>query len=143
MIEVYRSHRPKLSLLPDARAFLDRYQGKRACAVVTDGPAASQRAKVEALGLERWVAHVVVTAEHGPSYYKPSEQPFAFVSDAVGVAGEECLYIGDNPLKDFAGPKKLGWQTIRIRRAGGLHYARPSGGEVDRVVSSFDDISLG
>ncbi len=33
------------------------------------------------------------------------------------------IYIADNPVKDFAAPHHLGWSTVRIRRAGGLHSA--------------------
>ena len=33
------------------------------------------------------------------------------------------VYVADDPLKDFAAPRQLGWLTIRVRRPGGLHYA--------------------
>jgi putative hydrolase of the HAD superfamily len=36
-------------------------------------------------------------------------------------APEQCVYIADNPIKDFISPNRLGWRTIRIRRSGGIH----------------------
>ena len=33
------------------------------------------------------------------------------------------LYVADNPVKDFAAPRQLGWVTVRVRRPCGLQYA--------------------
>jgi putative hydrolase of the HAD superfamily len=142
MVGIYRHHRPALSLLPDVERFLSRQQHGAVFAVVTDGPVSSQRAKVEALGVLDWANPVVVTAEHGPDFHKPSARPFAMISGTLGVDGSGCVYIADNPLKDFVGPKSLGWSTVRVRRPRGLHYTQPDGSDVDRTVSSFDDIRL-
>ena len=45
-----------------------------------------------------------------------------------------CAYVADNPVKDFAGPKGLGWTTVRVRRPQGLHQRVPSGEDVDHEV---------
>ncbi len=138
LVEVYRSHHPEISLLPDA---LDALRAAReagfAVAVVTDGPEASQAAKVEALGLTRWADPIVLTARLGTGFAKPHPRAFERVQAHSGCRGAACLYVADNPAKDFAGPKRLGWRTLRVRRPGGLHAAAPSGGDVDETVDSL------
>ncbi len=133
LVGVYREHRPEITLLPDARACLERLRGRYRLAGVTGGPAKSQRAKVEALGLARWLDPVVLTAELGVGFAKPSPRAFAVVEETTGAAGAACVYVADNPATDFAGPAALGWRTIRVRRPGGLH-AGVDGSGVDAEI---------
>lgn len=121
LVEVYRSHRPRIQILPDAAAFITSRQDYARLAVVTDGPAVSQRAKIVALGIEEWAEEVVVTSEHGELWGKPSPRSFAHLQDRFGFEGSECVYFADNPAKDFLGPRELGWRTVRVRRPGSLH----------------------
>ena len=118
-VQVYRTHTPMIRLLDDARDCLDRLLGRVVLAAITDGPEASQRAKVEALDLRHWCSRVVLTEMLGCP--KPHPRAFESVEAATGVRGDACVYVGDNPRKDFAGPKHCGWRTVRIRRTGGLH----------------------
>jgi putative hydrolase of the HAD superfamily len=118
-VQAYRTHRPTIRLLEDARDCLDRLLGHVVLAAITDGPEASQCAKVEALDLGRWCSRVVLTETLGCP--KPHPRAFETLEAATGLRGDACVYVGDNPRKDFAGPKQCGWRTIRIRRVGGLH----------------------
>jgi putative hydrolase of the HAD superfamily len=137
MVAVYRSHQPDIALMPDAQRFLDRVPAGR-LAVITDGPLASQQAKAHALQLSRWSETIVFTAEHGPGFPKPSPRAFQFVAERLQATGRRCCYIADNPLKDFQGPKSLGWRTVRIRRRGGLHFNLLSTADVDFEIDSLD-----
>ena len=137
LIDVYRTHTPAIQLLPDARRVIEQLHGSIALAAITDGPQSSQRAKVNALGLPRWIDPIVITEELGPDRSKPHPMAFEQVEQATGCHGEQSVYIGDNPTKDFKAPHALGWHTVRIRRAGGLHYALDSG---DDVQTQVDDL---
>ena len=95
LVELYRTHTPSIALSPDASEALEAISRIASIAVISDGPAASQSRKAEALGLE------LVSQCRPASVY---------------------AYIADDPLKDFASPKQLGWITVRVRRPGGLHY---------------------
>jgi putative hydrolase of the HAD superfamily len=125
LVDCYRGHDPEIKLLPDAAAALDRLAADRsvAIAVVTDGPLASQRAKARALGLERWAEPLVFTDELGPDWVKPSPRAFVMVEERLGVAATRCVYVADNPAKDFAGPVGRGWRAVRVRRPDSLHAA--------------------
>jgi putative hydrolase of the HAD superfamily len=41
----------------------------------------------------------------------------------LSCKGKECVYVADNPLKDFITANKLGWMTVQICREGG-EYAK-------------------
>ncbi|QIK64969.1 HAD family hydrolase [Nocardioides sp. HDW12B] len=129
-IAVYRSHRPRIEPLPDTRIFLDRL--RRPWGVVTDGPAVSQRAKCEALGLGG-AAALIVTAELGTS--KPDQRCFEEVELALGLSGPDLVYVADNPHKDFDGPLARGWRVLRVRRPESLHESADSPRGVGEVSS--------
>lgn len=125
LVEVYRNHMPEIALCEDAEEFRRQVEGRFDLGVVTDGPAASQNNKITALGLRSWISECVVTGERGDGWPKPSTRGFLYLQEHFGRAGDECVYLADNPAKDFTGPQQLGWHTIRVRRPGGLHKDVP------------------
>lgn len=131
LVSAYRNHVPDIMLASDAMEAIQTVGSGIARAVLTDGPLESQRHKVAALGLERWMHPVVFGATLGEGNAKPSAFGFRLIEQECGLSGPQCAYVADNPLKDFVGPKALGWRTVRIRRSGGLHAGVPSGADVD------------
>jgi putative hydrolase of the HAD superfamily len=130
LVEAYRTHRPAIDLLPDARRAIGSLASVP-LAVVTDGPVPSQRAKADALGCTSWTRISVFTGELGEDFGKPHPRGFEEVERTTGVHGAGCVYVADNPAKDFAGPKSLRWRTVRVRRRGSLHEGQPSDRDVD------------
>ena len=119
LINVYRSHKPKISLLSDAIEFLNFFD-KKSLALITDGYSETQWNKIKALDIERHIGNIIVTGDWGKEYWKP--HPRAFIETSRGYQRSECIYIGDNPHKDFYAPLQLNWlPSIRIRRPGSLH----------------------
>jgi putative hydrolase of the HAD superfamily len=141
-VDLYRTHTPDITLLPDACQFVSWCAARFATAVVTDGPRSSQRAKVLALGLEPRVDRIVVTDEMGSGWAKPSAASFALLEKEFGFSGSECVYLGDNPAKDFIGPRELGWHTVRVRRRSGLHENIVSEHDASVVVHNMAPGSL-
>lgn len=123
LVACYREHDPDIALLPDASVALQAAAAVVPVAVVSDGPLVSQRAKALRLGLATWADPVVLTADRCPLQPKPHTRAFELVAQAHHVDGASCVYVADNPRKDFAGPRALGWRTVRVRRPGGLHAA--------------------
>jgi putative hydrolase of the HAD superfamily len=120
LVEVYRTHTPSIALAPDASEALEAISRSASIAVISDGPAASQSRKAEALGLISFAEPIVLTEVLGSEFRKPHPRAFQQIKHCRPAS--VYVYIADNPLKDFAAPKQLGWITVRVRRPDGLHY---------------------
>jgi len=141
LIDVYRSHAPDIRLTDDSQRCLRTIEGRVDLGLVTDGPSVAQWNKVRALGLVDLIKDVIVTGDLGPGASKPST--VAFKKLQGNRKGATCVYIGDNPRKDFQAPKALGWRNIRVRRARGLHFDQPDqhGAVADCRLPDLEQVS--
>jgi putative hydrolase of the HAD superfamily len=122
LVQEYRTHPPVIHFLRGMESLLGdlRRQGAH-LAIITDGPPDSQRRKLDALHLPAMVDKTVVTEEYGPAWRKPRPLSFGMVMRQFGCRPDECVYVGDNPARDFEAPRTLGWNTVRLRVRGQLH----------------------
>lgn len=134
----YREHRPDIALFPEAREALDALRGRAKLGVLTDGWLVAQRRKVEALGLAARVDAVVYSDSFGREHWKPSEVPYRAVAEALGVAHDGCVYVADNPAKDFITARALGWRTVQVARPGQTHAAEAPSAAHAAEVSAPD-----
>lgn len=144
LVREYRAHVPDIRLCADAERFLERLGGGRPIGMITDGPVASQSAKVTALGLASRFDHIIMSDSFGIEHRKPDPLPFTRIEELLVGDPTEFTYIADNPGKDFLTPRRRGWHSIRIRRPLGEYAARPMEGEyaAHAVIESLDEISL-
>jgi putative hydrolase of the HAD superfamily len=138
ILEVYRTHVPRVRLCPDARRFLSRPPEGVATGVITDGRLPAQRAKVRALGVDRLVREIVITGRWGPRFAKPHPRAFLWMERKFGLRGSACAYVADNPAKDFQAPLSMGWKVLRLRRPEGLYRAAPAPPGVAEIDSCDD-----
>lgn len=138
LVTVYRTHSPEITLLPDSQSFLEWVRKRARMAAITDGPLESQQAKARALGLSSVASPIIYTALYGDGYSKPHPRAFLEVEAATGCSGGKCVYIADNPQKDFDSPLSLGWKSIRIRRPLSLHVGVNSPGRIHAECESLD-----
>jgi len=138
LVEAYRSHSPQIELFADASWVLSELAGRR-LALITDGYLVAQRAKVAALEIAPRFEVVVFTDELGREFWKPDPAAFQRVMREMDVPGSACIYIGDNPTKDFVGCKRLGWRTVHVDREGG-EYAGAAVDEDHRAEFSLDSL---
>lgn len=141
MVRFYRGHRPNIALLDDARWALDFFIKSKKLGIITDGYLLAQKNKVSALGIENLFDIIVYTDELGRDKWKPSEIPYRRVMEALSCEGSECVYIADNPVKDFVAAKALGWLTVHIKRPSGQYsgYAAEKGYAADiEIVSLYE-----
>jgi putative hydrolase of the HAD superfamily len=122
-VRAYGAHSPQLELFPDATAVLDHYRHAAPLGLITDGHAKTQIAKVTALNLTRHFQSIIYTGALGAdrAFHKPHPRAFQLTEDAIGHPGDQFVYVGDNPAKDFAAPNARGWITVHIQRPGGIH----------------------
>jgi putative hydrolase of the HAD superfamily len=99
-------------------------------AIVTNGPSAMQRSKIERLGLAPLVDTILVSGEEG--MHKPDVEIFRRAAERLGVAAESCAFVGDNPLTDIAGARAAGMTPIWMSR----DLAWPADAEGPRHVIS-------
>ena len=121
LVDTYRNHRPNIALAPDAKRYLDARPALCRGALVTDGPARTQEAKIRALGLDAALDCIVCTDRLGPGCGKPHPRAFEVVEVWAEAYGAPLVYVSDNPLKDFVTPKARGWRTVQIRRPQRIH----------------------
>lgn len=125
LLQIYRTHKPSLRAFDDVAPFLvqARKLGYR-LALVTDGKSCVQWNKLTSLGLDRQCDAIIVTDDIDAP--KPSIKPFLLATQLVGVAAANCVYIADDPGKDFVGPHRLGMATMQLTRGLARPLARPT-----------------
>lgn len=106
-------------------------------ALVTNGAADTQRAKVERFELAHRFHHIQIEGEHG--FGKPEERAYMHAMEALGVTAADTWMIGDNLEWEVEVPQKLGIYAIWMDVHGdGL----PPGSTVkpDRIIRSLGEL---
>ena len=92
------------------------HSGRR-LGIVTNGTELTQSAKIEYLGLGKYVKVVVISEAAG--YKKPEPEIFWMALDGVGTGPEATVFVGDHPLKDVVGASDAGLKSVWFE--GGKH----------------------
>ena len=141
IIRAYREHEPEISLLEDAAFALNHYKKFR-LGLISDGILNVQRRKFNKLGIADRFQAVVFSDEFGRENWKPSEVPYLRCMKLLKCGGNECVYIADNPEKDFVTAKKLSWLTIQILREDSEygHVAVPPELQAEHLIHSLREL---
>ena len=115
IVNLYRNHLPS-DLLPaeGIKETLDQLQNRGVVmALVTDGRSNTQRSKIKALKLDKYIPadNIYISEEQ----HADKTQPDSFQSIVRKYPeAKRFIYIGDNERKDFIMPNLLGWKTIKV-----------------------------
>lgn len=144
MIDCYRNHVPDIRLDDAAQRAIKRWRSSFKLCVISDGTFHVQQRKIEALGLADFLDTIILTDAWGPDFWKPHPRAFQTVEHTWNCPGPSCVYIADNPTKDFVAPRQLGWATIRLRRPRGIYADAhaPELGTPAHEVTSLDEIDI-
>lgn len=136
LVDLIRKHRPRLRLPRVSREVLDAVsrQGHR-IGVLTNGLPATQRAKVDALGLAPLVDAIVYADACAPGG-KPARVCFETALAALDVRTERAVFVGDSLVHDMEGAAGAGLRTVWLTR--NVASSRPS--FVDATVPSLADV---
>ena len=106
-------------------------------ALVTNGAAAPQRAKVERFALAPLFHHIQIEGEAG--FGKPQEQAYLHAMRTLDVAPQETWMVGDNLEWEVAAPQRLGIFSIWHDHLG---EGVPAGSNVrpDRIIRSIAEL---
>jgi putative hydrolase of the HAD superfamily len=100
--------RPQVATTLDALAAAGLKLG-----VVSNGRTSAQQRKLELLGLRQRFDVVLISEALGMK--KPDARMFQAAADQLGVAPEQCVFVGDNPLKDVQAAAAAGMLAVWFR----------------------------
>ena len=111
--------------------------------LITDGLSKVQWNKIKLLDIEEYFDQIIVTDDLGIEYWKPNTFAYEAMLRNFKLNADECIYIGDNPNKDFYGARVTGYITIRILRKEGDYFnLRLSNDfEADFEIKSLTELS--
>lgn len=121
LVKCYRNHAPEITLPDESRSVLEELSKDYDLALLSDGFMPAQRLKAQALGVEKFFKCIIFTEELGRKFWKPSTVGFEKIIGALGANPRTTVYVGDNAVKDFIAPNKLGFISIQLVRPCGIH----------------------
>ncbi|MGY3454311.1 HAD family hydrolase [Bradyrhizobium sp. USDA 4353] len=131
----------QMFVFPGAHEAIDEFKARGVrLALVTNGEAGQQRAKIERFALAHRFDHIQIEGEHG--FGKPEERAYLHAMDKLGVGPQDTWMIGDNLEWEIVAPQRLGIYSIWIDVHGdGL----PEGSDVkpDRIIRSLTELVPG
>jgi putative hydrolase of the HAD superfamily len=131
----------QMHLFDGAHHVVDTFRAKGVrLALITNGAATPQRAKVVRFDLTHRFHHIQIEGEHG--FGKPEERAYRHALTALGVEAHDTWMVGDNLEWEVIAPQRLGIHAIWHDLAGeGVppgSLARP-----DRVIRSLMELLTG
>ena len=110
VFEVFFAARNDVELYSDVEPTLDRLAGRGLrMFVVTNGNADLAR-----IGIAHYFEHIVHARHAGA--LKPAEEIFRHLLDRAGLDARAVVHVGDDPLSDITGARRVGMQTAWINR---------------------------
>ncbi|MCW5750932.1 MAG: HAD family hydrolase [Alphaproteobacteria bacterium] len=133
-----RTREAEYRLFPGAHETLERLRAEGfRLALVTNGAAAPQRAKIERFALAPRFDHVLIEGELG--YGKPEPQVYSELLRRCEVGAEEAWIVGDNLEWEVAAPKRHGIGTVWAdMHKVGLPDNRPA--DPDHVITNLPEL---
>ena len=131
----------QMHLFEDAHHVVDTFRERGVLlALITNGAAAPQRAKVIRFGLTHRFHHIQIEGEHG--FGKPEERAYRHALDSLGVDAADTWMVGDNLEWEVIAPQKLGihaiWHDLAGEGVPAHSTARP-----DRVITRLQELLEG
>ena len=106
-------------------------------ALITNGGADTQRAKIARFGLAPWFDHIQIEGEVG--FGKPDEQAYRHAMTILGAEPHETWIVGDNLEWEVAAPQRLGLTGVWVDGYGrGLPADSPV--RPDRIIRSLAEL---
>lgn len=114
MVETYRGHRPDIKMSAGTADTLNWLKGKGyRLAMITDGRVVTQTNKIKSLGIDKIIDWDNISISEAIGAEKYNRLPFERMMK-LNKDISEFVYVGDNPMKDFVWPNRLGWETVQL-----------------------------
>ena len=106
----------RMALAADALPTLVALRPRYKLGLITNGPSAIQRAKIERFGLVEYFDELIVSGEVGVA--KPDPAIFNLALERLGVGPAEALFVGDSPEYDLRGAAAAGVPFVWMNPGG-------------------------
>jgi putative hydrolase of the HAD superfamily len=128
----------EMFIFPGAHDAIDAFKARGVkLALVTNGAADTQRAKVERFELAHRFDHIQIEGEHG--FGKPEERAYLHAMEALGVTASDTWMIGDNLAWEIVAPQRLGiyaiWMDVHGEGLPPESTVKP-----DRIIRSLTEL---
>jgi putative hydrolase of the HAD superfamily len=128
----------EMFVFPGAHEAIDAFKAHGVkLALVTNGAAETQRAKVERFALTHRFDHIQIEGEHG--FGKPEERAYLHAMQALGATARETWMVGDNLEWEVEVPQRLGIYAIWMDSHG---QGLPADSTIkpDRIIRSLTEL---
>ncbi len=98
---------------PGIYGMLERLREQFPLALLSDAQRCFTEPEINQLKLGWFFDHIFLSSDYG--FRKPYPKYFRMGIDALKVAPEEALYVGDNAFRDLWGAKKAGMRMALVR----------------------------
>jgi putative hydrolase of the HAD superfamily len=131
----------QMHLFDGAHHVVDTFRAKGVLlALITNGAAVPQRAKVTRFDLTHRFHHIQIEGEHG--FGKPEERAYRHALSALGVEAADTWMVGDNLEWEVVAPQRLGihaiWHDVVGEGLPADSAVRP-----DRIIRSLPELLVG
>lgn len=114
ILKVYRTHIPDIHLDKSVEDVLRLFAERGIkMGMITDGRIQTQRLKIHALGLDKYIPEQNILISEATGADKHFSLPFDIMMRR-NPGESRFVYVGDNPEKDFLWPNRLGWLTVML-----------------------------
>lgn len=144
LIAMYRNHLPEIQLFDGVLTVIEAIKSKNGkIAIITDGRAISQKAKIESLGISKFIDKIIISDEIGSE--KPNVANFKAIE--ASLSGNTYYYIADNLSKDFIAPNNLGWKSVGLIDNGkNIHFESHKYMEYENLpqyfITDFNELTI-
>lgn len=106
--------------------------------LITDGNYIRQFNKIYDAGIIKLFDKIIINKTEKKK--KPNKLSFKKMLSYYNLDPSQAVYIGDNPNKDFLGPKSLGIKTIRICKGKYKHLNKNKFFEADKKINRLNEL---
>ena len=117
MVSTYRNHLPDIKSDEAIAVIKELIANGYRIGIITDGRAVTQSNKIKALSLDRLISPENISISQIVGGEKFTKIPFERMM-SLNADIRHFIYVGDNPMKDFLWPNRLGWTTIQLNDDG-------------------------
>lgn len=136
--ELYREERTRrYQLFDDVEEVISDLGKRYDLVLVTNGMSDLQRDKIDAMRLERWFPHLLVSGEVGS--WKPHPDIFHAALRCTGASPDDAAMIGDSLSRDISGARGVGIRTIWLKRY--AHQRPDPAHPFDALAETLHDVA--